>query len=198
MSEAHDERQAGDQLPPLVTADELDLSIVFPKDRILRIPVAGPRDDAGGPAVRAYAVRGRLSVDDMGRLLELETKLDDALQIRRARLLEPGTHDEVTDEERQVIAAVQDANAFIRQILVARNDDVPEDLGMDEEAVMVAMSWLVGDVSVADAVARAITAGASGSKTEEEILDEARARLDRGEAVDGAADAAPLPLRESS
>ena len=155
---------------PLVTQDVLDLTMVAPPARTLRLYVGRPRES------RDFRIRGRVDVDRMIRFLQLETAINDAL---------------AADDENALIGALDQANREIRDILLDLNDadQVPDHLGLDEQQTLITLAWFSGDISVADAIAHALTGGASGAKTAEELGADGEA----AEAGAGGADAdAPL------
>lgn len=161
---------------PLVTRDELDLSLVSPAGRTLKLPVA--IEDEDGRVVRretrAFRIRGRLDTDRMIEFLQLETTINEALA--------------ATDEasHRELVAALDAGNQSIRNLLCELNDDVPLKLRLDEQQILATLAWISGDISVAEAIARVLTGGESGAQTEEELA----AAKARGDAGGGAADAA--------
>ena len=167
---------------PLVTEEHLDLSLVAPPNRRLTIPV-GITDENGAiirRENREFKIRGRVDVDRMVAFLQLETRINEALR------------DDTNAQANALIGALDEANSEIRSFLTELNDDVPAALHLDEQQTLIVLAWFAGDISVADAIAHALTGGASGAKTAEELTAAAAA----GEAGDTVADAAaPFPSR---
>lgn len=159
----------------LVHADELDLEMIAPSPRRLKLPVGQPR------TTRTFTIRGRLDVDRMVAYLQLEKQINEAL---------------AGDEETTLIEALDAANRVIRDLLLDLNapEDVPEKLGLDEQQILVLLAWISGDISVADAIAHALTGGISGTKTAEEL----GADTDADAGADRADAAAPFSSSTSS
>lgn len=165
---------------PLVTEEHLDLSLVAPPNRRLTIPV-GITDEEGTIVRREnreFKVRGRVDVDRMVSLMQLETRINEAL------------HPDATSDS--LIEALDEANSEIRSMLSELNDDVPAALRLDEQQTLIVLAWFASDVSVADAIAHALTGGATGARTAEELT---AAAADGGAGDDVADAAAPFPSR---
>jgi hypothetical protein len=129
---------------PVVTDDHINLDLLTGGDRTLEL------------AGRRYPVRRELSVPMMRRLLTIEAELNEGLA------------DDNGDERVQhaTLQGYDEIMALIRE----KTPDA-EDLDLDTRQVLVMLSWLAGDNSVADAIARALTAGVSGAKSAEELED---------------------------
>lgn len=184
----------------LITEAELDLSIVEVEDRFLKVPIVfrelvtveGGEElgDWLSSEIVRFPIRGSLPVPMMTTFLRLETRINNAL----------AADDETADRELE--HAMDDAHRRIVGLIVEKTPSalrqrtiehdgaekpVKPGIELDVSQILVTLSWLAGDVSVADAVARALTAGRSPARTEAEILAEAPA-------AEGSAEApAPLP-----
>lgn len=168
---------AGHDTQPLVSEEHLNLSLLAPTQRKLTLSVK--LDGAPRHSDVDYKIRGRLDTDRMVGFLQLETQINEALK-----------SDAPTD---RLIEALDTGNSAIRELLLELNaaETVPAKLHLDEQQTLMTLAWISGDVTVADAIARVITAGVTGALSEEELDD-----ADRGDAEAGAAragSAAPLP-----
>lgn len=160
---------------PIVTEEHLNLSMIAPATRTLTLSVRlgdGPRADVD------FAVRGRLDTDRMIDALQLETQINEALK---------------TDDSEGLIRALDAGNKYVRELLLELNEPetVPEKLHLDEQQTLMLLAWISGDVSVADAIARVITAGVTGALSEEELDDAEPGDAEAGAVRAGSA--APLP-----
>ena len=162
----------------LVSEEHLDLSMIAPANRRITLPVGQPRTN------QEFLIRGRLDTDRMIRYLQLETQLNEALA------------DEVDAAGAKLVAALEAANEEIRDLLLDLNppEKVPPKLGLDEQQTLITLAWISGDISVADAIAHALTAGVSGAKSAEELDGDAAVAA----GADGADAAAPFSSSNSS
>lgn len=188
---------------PLVTEEELDVTIVERPDRHLKVSVTWRElldDDVLGDAVKTevmrFPVRGSLPVATMTTFLRLETRINEAL----------AAEDEEADRElEKTLEAAHDRIVALvaeKSLHAFRPTDLEIDNGNGEtrtvrakpllemgvDQILVILAWLAGDTSVADAVARALTAGKTGAV--EPSADELEADAAAGPE---AAASAPLP-----
>lgn len=182
---------------PIATEGELDLTVIAPADRGLRVFVVFRELLAGDVlgetvAQRAerFPVRGALPIPTLTAFLRLETRINNAL----------GADEE--DADRELEAAMTDAHDRIIGLIAERNlaafrpceieveertVRVKPAVELDVSGILVVLAWLAGDVSVADAVARALTAGKTGAVD----APDAGSRQDDGEASAAVEDAEP-------
>lgn len=157
----------------IATEQELDLTLVAPEDRGIKLYVTlrelkddGTTGDAVGRVAERFVVRGALPVPTMTAFLRLETRINNALAA-----------DEET-ADRELEQAMQEAHDRIVDLISERRPSAldPREhthdertyqvrpvLELDTGQILATLSWLAGDVSVADAVARALTSGRSGA-----------------------------------
>lgn len=168
---------AGHDTQPLVTEEHLNLSLLAPGARKLTLPVK--LDGAARHSDVNYRIRGRLDTDRMVEFLQLETQINEALK-----------PDAPTEK---LIDALDTGNTSIRELLLELNaaDTVPAKLHLDERQTLMTLAWISGDVTVADAIARVITAGVTGALSEEELDDADSGDVEAGATRAGSA--APLP-----
>lgn len=164
---------------PLVTEEHLNLSLLAPRARKLTLSVKPDGEPAHRPI--DYKIRGRLDTDRMVEFLQLETQINEALK------------DGADAAADKLVEALDAGNTAVRELLLELNpaELVPAKLHLDEQQTLMTLAWISGDVSVADAIARVITAGVTGALSEEELDD-----ADPGDAEAGAVragSAAPLP-----
>lgn len=162
---------------PLVTEEHLNLSMIAPRTR--RITLSVKLDGATRHRDVDYKIRGRLDTDRMVEFLQLETQINEALKVdSKAELL---------------IEALDAGNTAVRELLLELNpaETVPAKLHLDEQQTLMTLAWISGDVTVADAIARVVTAGITGALSEEELEDAEAGDLEAGAARAGSA--APLP-----
>jgi hypothetical protein len=190
--------------PQAVTEDELDLTAVTGgEDRGLTVEVIWREireDGEEGPIVaktaERFPIRSSLAIPMMTSLLRLEARINRAL---------------ASEEDEADVAlekAMTAAHAKIVSIIIDRTPDafkpaemegkrVQPTIELDVSQILVTLGWISGDLTVADAVAKALTSGKSGAKSEEELEREVREAEARGEA--GAAESgAPLVSSDSS
>jgi hypothetical protein len=131
-----------DQPSQLVTADRLDLSLLAGGDREFALLV--------GAEARTYRVRRHLDVDRLVEFLDCETAINEAL---------------TADDEVALVKALERACGTVRDVLLElpQDEEVPAKLRLGHKEILMALAWLSGDVSVAEAWAKALTAGASGA-----------------------------------
>lgn len=168
-----------EQTQSAATEDRLDLTALTPADdRELRVEVIWREVTEDGPGQiverteQDFPIRSSLSIPTMTSLLRLETSINKALA--------------EDDEEAEVglEKALARAHAKIVEIITDRSPgafrarEVGEQPGekaavgsleLDVSQILMTLAWLAGDTSVADAVARTLSAGRSPAKTEEEL-----------------------------
>jgi hypothetical protein len=140
----------------------------------------------------------------MTSLLRLETRINEAL----------AKDDDVSaDEELQ--KALTDAYGRIVSIIIERTPQafrtldteldgeparIRPQIELDTTQTLAVLAWISGDVSVADAVAKTVTAGRSKALTQEELVEqaeEAGEELELDPGSDEASPAAPFPSSAS-
>lgn len=148
-----------------VTERSLDVRALVGDDRDLTLFVE--------KQPRVFPVPDDLDVLTMARLLKLETDMNNV--------------DETTDDfADRYVETLEKANDEIANIVLIRTPDAPALDPLGVKAIAGVLAWIAGDLSVADAVAKAITAGRSPAKDADGVatpdssvpLDEAEARRD--------------------
>lgn len=191
----------------LVSEDELDLSIIEGGERGLTVPVVyreilpdgSEEGDFVAREIKRFLVRRQLSTPMMTTFLRLETRINDALS------MEDAAADELLakcldEAHRRIVGLIieRTPGAF-KTVRMKKNDEEAVDcrpsIELDVSQILVALSWIAGDTSVADAVAKALTAGETAAQTAEQVERGERVKA-RGEVVAGAA-ATPLASSES-
>lgn len=171
-----------DETKPLVTDEELDLELLVTADRILRAPVRN--EQTGRAEYRRFPISSQLSIPSTIRLYKIETALNDALRV--------DDDDEAADAS---LSALERAQREIHKLILERTPDAPEP-ELDVQQALVLISWLSGSTTVADLIAKTLTAGYASSKTEEQLAAE---RAERNDAEpDDAEGGAPLHSTEPS
>lgn len=171
-----------------VSLQRLDLTALDPEeDREFVIAVVwrekrekgGDETASLGPIVKievtSFPVRESLPIPTMTSLLRLEAGINESLAD--------------TDEEanRAVERGLDRAHAKIVQIITDRSPGAFDEreidgktcvgsLELDTAQILMALAWIAGDTSVADAVAKTLTAGRSSAQTIEEVAAEAAER----------------------
>lgn len=171
-----------DETRNAVTEEELDLTVVERPDRrcwidlVFREVIDGELGDVVKSERTRFPIRGSLPVPTMTAFLRLETRINNAL----------AQDDDQADEELEKtlgeahdrivgLIAERTPRAF-RTVDVELEEDgetktvrAKPALELAVDQILVLLSWLAGDTSVADAVARALTAGRSEAKTDDEL-----------------------------
>lgn len=159
---------------PAATEDFLDLTVAQSPDRKTALEVyyreilaSGELGDVVKVERVIFAVRGNLPIPMMTSLLRTEESINAALA------------DVESQDEEHLSAAMRNAHDRIIGILFERNpaalrprDVEVEDRGtvrvkpsieLDPAQVLLFLSWVSGDLSIADLMARVLTAGRSGA-----------------------------------
>lgn len=162
-----------------ISERHLDLTVVETEDRTLAVRVVfreleedGERGDYVSAETKTYPVAGALPVPMMTTFLRLEARINDALAAdddAADRALE-----QVMDEaHRRVVGLIVERtpNAFreVELELDGRKVKAKPGVELDVSQILVLLAWVAGDVSVADRVANALTAGRSGAGTAEQV-----------------------------
>lgn len=179
---------------PIVTDGELDLDLIAPPDRWLSFSFVVRAEDGDlivGREKLRVAVPGSLSVPQMAKFLRLESRTHEALA--------DGLNGDEILEATVVAAALEiaDVIAELNPGLFAPFDLDTSDgpvrarrrLELTAEQTIVSLAWLAGGGSVADEVAKALTAGAATAEAAQ--ADDGRADGD-GNAEGGAPFGSPL------
>lgn len=169
-----DVTESPDERAPLVTHSEFDLDLVAPATRFISLTVD---TGAGGMQKMRFPVRGDLSIPEVARLRRVEKTMEDA------------TGD---DDTTRLLDAFEDLHDLIATLVREKTPDAPE-LQITYQQAMPLLSWLAGDVSVADKIARTLTDGQTGARTAEE----ASAEQTDAPAEVGAAGGSEAPLASS-
>jgi hypothetical protein len=203
-----DDEQTPDVQP--VTEAELDLTVLDALDRHVTVAVIYRTIDGDGrqgtfvdSANERFPVRGSLPVPTMTAFLRLETRINNALAFVADDDLTPEKAAELQmQRDRELEATMEEAHDRILGLIVEKTpsafrleqrevDDetvtVRPSIELDTSQILVLLGWIAGDISVADAIARGLTAGATGARSEAEIAAEAGAADgDAGEAAEAA------------
>lgn len=162
-----------------ISESHLDLTVVESEDRTLDVRVIYRAVDEDGEAgdyisadTKTYPIAGALPVPMMTTFLRLETRINNALAAddeEADRELE-----KVMDEAHRRIVGliVERTPTAFREVeleLEGRTVKAKPGIELDVSQILVLLAWVAGDVSVADRVARALTAGRSGAATSEEV-----------------------------
>jgi hypothetical protein len=183
---------------PAITEAEIDLTVLDVLDRHVTIAVAYRTiTEDGAPGIfvdstkKRFPVRGSLPVPTMTAFLRLETRINNALALDYA------DEDEQAQRDRELEATMEEAHERILGLIIEKTPSafrleqrevegetitVRPSIELDTSQILILLGWIAGDVSVADAIARGLTAGATGARTEAEIEGEG----------EEAADAAPF------
>jgi hypothetical protein len=167
-----DVTETPDARVPLVTPAEFDLDLVAPATRFISLTV-----DTGeqGMQKMRFPMRGDLSIPEVARLRRIERTLEDATSQENG--------------EAALLDAFEELHAMITTLVLEKTPDAPE-LKITYQQAMPLLSWLSGDASFADKIARTLTDGQTGAKTAEEASEgEAAVSAD-----DVDADGSGLPL----
>jgi hypothetical protein len=173
-----------EQTLPLVTDDELDLSLLVRSDRYLTVEYR--EDDK--IKQRRLPVRGDADVDSYVRWVVLERRINEALDMPMTTLEEEEAAGDVVKK------ALEDALDEVHGLLRERTPDAPRPL-MTVRQILLTLKWLAGDASVADAVAKAITAGAAVARERDGVTTPSDGNDDGGADGEKVAD---VPLASSS
>lgn len=168
-------REPGADPAPLVTAAEFDLDLVAPATRHISLTV----DTGEGMQKMRFPVRGDLSIPEVARLRRIERTMEDTTG---------------EDDTTQLLDAFEDLHELISALVREKNPDAPE-LKITYQQAMPLLSWLAGDATVADMIARTLTDGQTSSLTAEEASAEEHDSAEGGGA-DGSG--APFPSNEPS
>jgi hypothetical protein len=177
------------------TKRHLDLFALTPDDRTVSIAVRVATTDEEGKRVlgpveqRTWRFAGELSVPTVIRLLRYEQRVNEAI----------GLPDEA-ESERACEVILQEAYEEIIGLARALNPIEPDiELELNGQTLLILLGWLAGDVTVADAVIAAITAGKSAEELAASLKKEGLAE-DGSESTGGGAElgSGPLPLKTPS
>lgn len=184
MDERTDQPPIEEPEAEAITENEIDLTVVSPEDRHLKVNVIyrsiGEDEEANdylGQEVIRFPIRGSLPVPMMTMFLRLETRINNALGADDKdadRELE-----EVMDEaHRRIVGLIveQTPQAFRpREVTIEGEtfERAKPGIELDVSQILVLLAWVAGDTSVADAVAKALSAGRSTARHEDELEPEA-------------------------
>lgn len=166
--------------PTGISEGHLDLTVVEAEDRTLAVRVIYRElDEEGQPAdfvsaeTKTFPVAGALPVPMMTTFLRLETRINNAL----------AADDDEADRELEKV--MDEAHRRIVGLIVERTPtafrETELELGergavkvkpaieLDVSQILVLLAWIAGDTSVADRVARALTAGRTAAMTSDEV-----------------------------
>jgi hypothetical protein len=101
-----------------------------------------------------------------------------------------------SDDEKLLLPALERASDAIRSVLAEFTRDVGP-ISLDESQILALLSWLAGDVSVAQRLARVLTAGEGTAKAESAVATPENGTDEDGFASGGEG-GVPLPSREPS
>lgn len=164
---------------PAVTDAELDLDLLQPEVRYLALSFVVREhhgDDRSGDIVardrQRLAIPGTLSVPQMIRLLRLEAAAHDAIAVEGDDAPLERAINAAADAIGDIIAELN-ADLFLPYNLELAGETrrVIRRLELTPESALITLSWLAGGGSVADEVARALTAGASDAVDETAAAD---------------------------
>lgn len=189
---------------PAVSEEELDLTAVTgSEDRGLTVEVVWReiREDEEEGAIVAktaerFPIRSSLAIPMMTSLLRLEARINGALASDEEdadRALEKG----LTAAHAKIVSLIVDRTPAAFTEGEMEGKAVRPSIELDVAQILVTLSWISGDLTVADAVAKALTGGRSASKTAEQLESEAEERQETGE-KSAEAGGAPLASRGSS
>lgn len=172
---------------PAVTEEELDVTIVERPDRGLKISVVyrevnedGELGDVVALETVRFPVRGSLPVPVMTSFLRLETRINNALAAddEEADQALERTMEEAHDRIVSLVAERSPGAFRIREMEAAGEEEgvtrqvrAKPVLELAVDQILVILSWLAGDTSVADAVAKALTAGRTRSPASDDELE---------------------------
>lgn len=162
-----------------ISEGHLDLTVIETEERTLDVRVVYRAvDEAGEPtdyisaATKTFPIAGSLPVPMMTTFLRLETRINNALAAddeEADRALE-----QVMDEAHRRIVGliVERTPTAFREVELEHDGQTVRakpGIELDVSQILVLLSWVAGDVTVADRVARALTAGRSGAATAEAV-----------------------------
>lgn len=186
---------------PAVSEQELDLTAVVPgEDRFLRMEILWREvtDDEEEPLGRVIAktserfpVRANLAIPTMTSLLRSEAEINRSLAEEDPDDANAGLEKALGLAHRRIVAVLTDRSPRAFSERQMEGQTVRGVVELDTSQILVTLAWIAGDISVADAVAKALTAGKSESKTPEQLAAEAEARGESAD-VQAGGEAAPL------
>src|SRR5438067_1601385 len=120
---------------PLVTDDELDLTLLVAPDRHLTIEY----HDGSQVKTGRFPIRGSADIDAMMRWLSFERRINEALDM-----------EDEEDAGRALAPVLREAIDDVHGLLLDKTPDAPRPI-IDVRQMLLTLRWLAGDASVADA-----------------------------------------------
>lgn len=189
-------------VPSPISETEIDLTVIEALDRHVTVTVVYRTMNEDGAAIdfvdsqaKRFPIRGSLPVPTMTSFLRMEARINDALAAT------PESDKEQAASDRALEAAMEEAHARIVGLIIERTPSafhveereiegqlvkVRPAIELDTSQILVLLGWIAGDISVADAVARGLTAGQSPARSEADVAA-GRGGAEESEAVAPAA-----------
>lgn len=188
---------------PLVTSQDLDLEILEDEPRNLRVPVNyyrvkddGELGDFVSQEWLRYPIRSQLPIPTMTSLLRLEARINEAMASDDDAEADGRLQEAITDAYRRIVSIIVERTprAFreLETELDGRKVMIRPEIELDTTQILATLAWISGDNSVADAVARTVTAGRSTALNREELEDRIGEALEEGSGSDEASPDVPF------